>query len=62
KISVVCAHMRRALDSKAAASTESFLSLCAKVEILPTTMAPGGNPYMDASSMMRTLSLSTHNQ
>lgn len=62
RTSAAYARMRKALATRAAASTASSLSSCAKEEISPTTMAPAESPSMAGSLMMKTLSWSTQLQ
>ncbi|XP_054894562.1 peptidyl-prolyl cis-trans isomerase E isoform X2 [Poeciliopsis prolifica] len=62
RTSAACAHMKRGLATKAAASIALSLSSCAKEETSPTTTAPAGNPSTAESLMTRTLSSSTQLQ
>uniref|UniRef100_A0A8C3VFH6 Peptidylprolyl isomerase E n=1 Tax=Catharus ustulatus TaxID=91951 RepID=A0A8C3VFH6_CATUS len=62
RISAVSAPTRRDLASRAAASTASSPSSCARLETSPTTTAPAANPSMGRSLMMKTSSSSTQGQ
>uniref|UniRef100_A0A8C7SYD2 Peptidylprolyl isomerase E (cyclophilin E) n=1 Tax=Oncorhynchus mykiss TaxID=8022 RepID=A0A8C7SYD2_ONCMY len=59
RTSSACAHMRRALASKAAVSTMSSHSSCVREETSPTTMALGVSLSTGESLRMRTLSSNT---
>uniref|UniRef100_A0A8C0A2I4 Peptidylprolyl isomerase E n=1 Tax=Bos mutus grunniens TaxID=30521 RepID=A0A8C0A2I4_BOSMU len=62
RISAACAPTRRALASRAAVSTASSPSSCARAVISPTTTAPGASPSTGRSLTMKTLSSNTRDQ
>uniref|UniRef100_A0A8C0CF22 Peptidylprolyl isomerase E n=1 Tax=Balaenoptera musculus TaxID=9771 RepID=A0A8C0CF22_BALMU len=62
RISAACAPTRRALASRAAASTASSPSSCARAAISPTTMALGASPSTGRSLTMKTLFSNTRHQ
>uniref|UniRef100_A0A8C5UCN9 Peptidylprolyl isomerase E n=1 Tax=Malurus cyaneus samueli TaxID=2593467 RepID=A0A8C5UCN9_9PASS len=62
RISAVSAPTRKGLASKAAASTGSSPSSCARLGISPTTTAPVANPSMARNLMMKTSFSSTQGQ
>ncbi|XP_047249095.1 peptidyl-prolyl cis-trans isomerase E isoform X2 [Girardinichthys multiradiatus] len=62
KTFAACAHMKRALATRAAASIALSLSSCAKEETSPTTTALGASPSTAESLMTRTSSSNTRLQ
>ena len=62
RISAACAPTRRALASRAAVSTASSPSSCARAVISPTTTALGASPSTGRSLTMKTLSSNTRDQ